>query len=371
MAVSQQGILFSDIFINNKKIFVDFFSQYYIKNQTKIDTVANKLFVVLKKYTTQTVTPSMAEEFQSAWEEFEKYVLLNNKDLDLIVSYRGADGSSSTFSQIIPQKMVEGTVQTQYGKRYGIESGNQLIKDSMAQLKATEVEKFLQEHLQGLLNQLEKPIVKNEAFLIHKYHSNFLSKEFQAKGKHLTNKKFREVFYSQNASFYFGGQGMGQVYDAFMNHIADKKQEVYTYLRFNGLVKDMRSLQKSSGTVYTEEGEVEKGANFPKLLSDSRNKIGWYTGGDILIINPKTMDIVYNIQLKTTGKNVQSVFGEKISAMREFIIAFVNDTPEEKGERIFTFFSTSVSNHTEFNNVLQKDIDKILTTRFQQIILTI
>ena len=106
MAVSQQGILFSDIFINNKKIFVDFFSQYYIKNQTKIDTVANKLFVVLKKYTTQTVTPSMAEEFQSAWEEFEKYVLLNNKDLDLIVSYRGADGSSSTFSQIIPQKMV-------------------------------------------------------------------------------------------------------------------------------------------------------------------------------------------------------------------------------------------------------------------------
>ena len=191
---NQQGILFSDIFINNKKIFIDFFSQYYINNQIKIDTIANKLFTVLTKYTTQTVTPTMAKEFQNAWEDFEKYVLLNKKDLELIVSYRGSNGSSSTFSQIIPQKMVEGTVQTKYGKQYGIESGNQLIKDSMAQLQATEVEKFLQEHLQGLLDQLEETVTKDEAYLIHKYHNRFLSKEFQEKGKHLTDKKFREIF---------------------------------------------------------------------------------------------------------------------------------------------------------------------------------
>lgn len=368
---NQQGILFSDIFINNKKIFVDFFSEYYAQNKTQIDTVSNKLLNVLTKYTTKTVTTTMAVEFQTAWKDFEKYVLLNNKDLELIVSYRGSKGENSTFSQIVPQKAVEGSVKTKYGTTYGIESGNELIKDSMAQLKGSEVEQFLQEHLQGLLNQLEETVTSDEASLLHKYHHNFLSKEFQEKGKHLTNKKFREIFYSQNEKFYFGGQGMGQVYDAFMNHIADKKQEVYTYLRLNGLTKDMRSLQKSDGSVYTEEGEIQKGANFPKLLSDSRNRIGWYTGGDILIINPETMNIVYNIQLKTTGKNIQSVFSEKVSAIRDFIKVFVKDTPEQKGERIFTFFNTSVSNHSEFNNLLQKDIDEILKNKLQKIILTI
>jgi hypothetical protein len=36
--------------------------------------------------------------------------------------------------------------------RYGINSGNALVTESMSALKATRVEKFLQSHLNGFLN---------------------------------------------------------------------------------------------------------------------------------------------------------------------------------------------------------------------------
>jgi hypothetical protein len=40
---------------------------------------------------------------------------------------------------------------------------------------------------------------------------------------------------------------------------------------------------------------VDASGHFPELLNDSKNRIGWYTGGDIIIINPETLSVVYNI----------------------------------------------------------------------------
>jgi hypothetical protein len=48
-------------------------------------------------------------------------------------------------------------------------------------------------------------------------------------------------------------------------------------------------------SVFTEEGGVSRQGNFPKLLHESKNTVSWYTGGDIIIVNPKDMSIAYNI----------------------------------------------------------------------------
>lgn len=358
-----EGIIFSDLFITNKDMFVDFFEQYYLENQIQLDLVINKLNQVLTEYQTKQVTSAMASSFKEAWSDFQQYVLLNTQDLQLIVAYRGYQGKDATFSQIVKQSDVEGVV----NGTYGINTGNDLIKDSMESLRAQQVEKFLQLHLNGFLNQLEQKITRDEGSILHKYHQSLLHSDFQKKGTHITGQPWRVPFYGKSGSHFFGGQGLGQAYDAFMNHLGNYNKQVYSYLLNNGLSQNSTVLNTTEkNSVFKEEGGASQFSHFPKLLNESKNHVGWYTGGDIIIVNPKTMNIVYNIQLKTTTANKQSVFAEKVSAIRSFIQQFIKYTPRQKGEKLFDFLLTSVSNKNDFNNAPQDTINDIIYNELQK-----
>lgn len=361
------GIIFSDLFINNKEMFVDFFEAYYIQNEQILRPVIEKLNAVLTQYNTKQVTATMAESFQSAWKEFQNKVLLNQRDLQIIVAYRGQGGRDGQFSQILKQADIEGQGVT---GTYGIDSGNKLVQDSIAALKASEIEKFLQSHLNGFLNQLDTLITKDEAAKIYQYHKEYLHKGFlEDKNSHLTGTKWRIPFYGADGpkySHYYSGRGLGQAYDAFMNHLANHNRQVYDYLAQGGLVNTTPLNTKEKGTVFTEEHGVESYGTFPYLLNESKNHTGWYTGGDIVIVNPKTMGIVYNIQLKTTTEKTLSVFAERVSEIRKFINALMTMTPRQKGEKIFDFLLTSVSNRQDFNNLPQETIDGLLKETFER-----
>lgn len=360
---STEGIIFSDLFISNRDVFIQFFEQYYREQTAAINNAIQRLNAVLTKYTTQTVTAASAAEFEDAWMEFQTTVLLNSQNLQLLVAYRGQSGLNARFSQILTQADVMGTSQTAYGMQYGINAGNTLVRDSIKYLEASKVEEFLQKHLNDLLLQLDSSITNNEAYLLHRYHTDFLNSYYKYDSTaSLTNVKWREAFYSANDGFYFGGQGLGQVYDAFMNHLANYKPDFYDYLATGG-VNDINGFvdTEPDNSVYVEEGQVYETGHFPQLLSESRNHTGWYTGGDIIIVNPETMSIVYNIQLKTTTENKASVFAEKISAIRTFIhsLSALNN-PIDMANKLFDFLLTSVSNRNDFNKKPQEEIDKLL-----------
>ena len=85
-----EGIIFADLFINSKDQFIEFFTQHYSQNQKIIDSCINDLSNVLTLYSTKAITPVMAQEFKTSWNNFEKNVLLNQNDLQLLVSYRGS-----------------------------------------------------------------------------------------------------------------------------------------------------------------------------------------------------------------------------------------------------------------------------------------
>jgi hypothetical protein len=105
---------------------------------------------------------------------------------------------------------------------------------------------------------------------------------------------WREPFYSSNT--YFMGLGLGKAYDAFMNHLANHNRAVYDYLSSSGLQDNISPFNiREKASVFKEEGGVTKNGNFPRLLKESNNNTGWYTGGDIIIINKETMAVVYNI----------------------------------------------------------------------------
>ena len=357
-----EGIIFADLFISNKEQFIDFFVSYYSQNQQRINKIINELNNVLTMYTTKAVTPAMADAFKKAWIDFEHIVMLNQQDLQLLVAYRGAHGKNGQFSQIIKQEDVEGSGGGP-GASYGINAGHDLIKDSMKALNASKIEEFLQYHLNGLLNQLETPINKHEAYLIHKYHQAQLTiAQMNASKVHLTGMLYRDAFYGGTAGYYYSGQGLGKAYDAFMNHMANKETHIFNYLRSGGQneANNISLVTHRTTSVFVEEGGVEEYGHFPQLLKDSTNHIGWYTGGDIIIVNPETMSVVYNIQLKTTTANKPSVFGERVEKIRSFLKGFQELTPNQKAERIFDFMLTSISNQDAFNNLPQEDIDALI-----------
>ena len=305
-----EGIIFSDLFITNREMFVNFFEKYYLENKVQLDLIITKLNAVLTEYQTKQVTAAMASSFKAAWNEFQKYVLLNNQDLQLIVAYRGYQGKDAVFSQIVKQSDVEGVV----NGAYGINTGNDLIKDSMESLKAQQVEKFLQLHLNGFLNQLEQKISKDEAKSLHKYHQYLLHSDFQQKGVHITGQPWRTPFYGRSGSHFFGGQGLGQAYDAFMNHLGNYNKQVYDYLFSNGLAQNSTVLNTTEkNSVFHEEGGADRFGNFPRLLNESKNHVGWYTGGDIIIVNPKTNLII-------TKKNISAVIVDSANCPNFFLV---------------------------------------------------
>lgn len=364
-----EGILFADLFINSKDLFVNLFTNYYSQNKQQIDPVTQRLEQVLTAYQTKAITPAMANDFKKSWNDFEKIVLLNQGDLELLVAYRGASGKNGQFSQIIKQEDVEGTGGGP-GASYGINAGHDLIKDSIKALNASQVEQFLQFHLNGLLNQLESKINKTEAHKIHLYHQACLTAAQAGATKiHLTGMLYRDAFYGGTAGYYFGGQGLGKAYDAFMNHMANKETNIFNYLKSSGQndAGSISLMTHRETTVFTEEGGVEQMGHFPQLLKDSTNHTGWYTGGDIIIINPDTMAVVYNIQLKTTTANKPSVFGERVEKIRKFIQGFDKLSPQQKAERIFDFMLTSISNHDAFNQLPQQDVEDVIKNNIDKV----
>jgi hypothetical protein len=44
---------------------------------------------------------------------------------------------------------------------------------------------------------------------------------YQKSGVRLSGRPWRHPFYGTNSSSFYGGRGLGQVYDAFMNHLAN------------------------------------------------------------------------------------------------------------------------------------------------------
>lgn len=355
------GIIFSDLFISDRQFFIDFFTSYYQENQSILEPIVFNLQQVLKKYTFQQVTENMAAEFKKCWDEFQQKVLLNSQELQLLVAYRGQGGENGEFSRIVPQSEVEETALTKRGREYGINAGNQLIRDSIAALRGSKVEQFLQHHLNTFLRHLDSQINKNEAAILHRYHTDQLNQYYAQKGRHLTNVHWREAFFGGNNSSYFGGRGLGKAYDAFMNHMANKEKGIYDYLRSNGKIDEEFNLKINENTsVYIEENRIGPYGHYPQLLKNAMNTIGWYTGGDIVIVNPETMQVVYNIQLKTTTAKKASVFAERVGALRTFIDKFVSTPITQKAENLFNFLLTEISNSDDFNQLPQKTINAII-----------
>lgn len=104
---------------------------------------------------------------------------------------------------------------------------------------------------------------------------------------------FKNVFYGQNPNWH------GNAADAFINHLGHLHVQILAQQGVN------LNKQLFSTSVFKEEKE-----NIYALLDDSRNTVGWFTGGDLFI---QYGDFVLNVQLKTKKYNLQNSISGKLA----------------------------------------------------------
>lgn len=363
MALGEYGIIFHDLFLD-KELFNSIFKEYYKEKQADIELTVQSLLDLLNNYNVKSVTKGMAAEFQRLWKQFQYQVLLNEKPLQLLTVYRDDRdlGTNSQFSTIIDQERVEKAVKTRRGWQYGINTGDEIIKDSFEVIKARQVENFLQNHAGQLLKQLYYEEIKRPvAEALHDYHSDLLNEIYttsdRKKRQHITGLVWHKLIYGE---LHFM-QWQGNAYEAYFNHMANHEPELFDYLSEHGKEMTANFNLKANKTVFEEEGGYTFNlGNFPKLMMGQVNDIPWFAGGDIVIINNKG-EVIYNIQLKTTS--AQTVFPEKVSALKTFLINFIDaETIEEKTELLFNEFKNTAANEIpeKLGEELRKTIENLL-----------
>ena len=149
----------------------------------------------------------------------------------------------------------------------------------------------------------------------------------------------------------FGGQSnaAGKQLDAYMNHIGNYHQQVFG-LMTKGMV-DAQSIA-SINTNMTEDFSsmfATKRDETQNWLLDSLNTASWLTGGDIVVVND-TGAVIYNIQLKTTGKG--KTFEVATTALAKFAKDMLNlidqdSSPDELAALMFRQLKTTSANEID------------------------
>lgn len=346
--MTSSGIIFKDLFINDKDTFIKFFASYYEDNQQTIDLTVTELIASILRVK-EKIDSDSSQHFQAAWAKFQVEVLQNQQPLQLMVGYRDqASGHNLQISNIINQVDAE--------SKMLIVTGSQAVQDAVKAAQATRVEEVLQHHLNSFLNTLYRDhLDSSRTSQLIENKKQFLPKN--ANYSNILNKNWQDIYYNN----YYEGQGLGQAYDAFMNHVANYHRQLYDYLssQGKGLENNLSLIHK---TVYHEEGGLS--GTFPELLYTSLNHQSWYSGGDIIIVNPTTHAVVYNIQLKTTSimkDRIPTSFDIRLNKLLTFLNSFrALHNPRQKAEKLYQEFETTVSNSIELQSSLDNTVESLL-----------
>lgn len=372
-AAGQVGTILGQYFINNKEKFIELYEEYFKgQNEEKIRQSARSLQRAMKVLMVYNNAPRIegnelstaTEMFYKKYEEFEQLALGRPRGADTQIGFRDKDGRYYQLSNITAE--AYGNFQEQWGKRrqnFGIQT-KELYSDSRRKGTALQMQNFILNHLNDMLSMLQNDIPNDAQY-------SDLCQRYSANLEHFKNRQ-NEMLTSNPWGYYLladasnpagkytmTSQQSGQAYEAYFDHLANMHQWVYTFLATRGAVLPEYLDKISEGdlntSVYAEEGgSLTYTGDFPRLLFNARgNTTPWFASGDIVIVNPETGHVVYNIQLKTTKFHENSGFAQSVTKLNKFIEEFLAaNTPTEMAELIWKDFQTSVTGTTPSTQAL-------------------
>lgn len=239
-------------------------------------------------------------------------------------------------------------------KKTVLKSGNlSRIKALEKEIQSQELSKILSEHLYNMIKDIENGSILDLQNFFKKY--NFISKERKSKlGINASTSEYnmKKVIYGDNPNY------LGQIADAFLNHLGNYHKALFIS-NFNTPIEIKESVMQ-------EEGE-----NFLQLLIDSTNNVGWWTGGDLILLGANN-EVIANIQLKTQGLSSKSFNAEISYSQLESELLKLKSLFEEDNikdiekftNNFFNLFKTSGITEQAFeimkDDVQQQIIDSVI-----------
>lgn len=360
----QVGTILGQYFINNKEKFIEVYEEYFkSQDEEKIRQSARSLQRAIKVLTVYNNAPkiegnelsSAAEVFYEKYKAFEQLALGRPGGADIQIGFRDNNGHYDQLSNISAESY--GKFQEQWGKRrenFGIQTQS-LYSDSRRKGTALEIQSFILNHLNDMLSMLQNDIPNDAQYSdLCKRYSDNLVRFKNNRHEMLASNPWGYYLLSDvsdpSGKYIMTPQQSGQAYEAYFDHLANMHQWVYTFLATRGAVQPEYLNKIIEGelntSVYIEEGgSLTYTGNFPRLLFNAKgNTTPWFASGDIVIVNPETGHVVYNIQLKTSRFHANSGFAQSITKLNSFIEHFLAaNTPTEMAELIWKDFQTSLT----------------------------
>ena len=237
------------------------------------------------------------------------------------------------------------------------ETGKISLTSISDDLKKEYLSLILTRHLSKLFKEIESPMEKDEI--------NFLwgleKKELQQllengikdlnKGKQSKQYTYKPIIYGKS----FGRFYNGKVADAFLNHLGGHHWTSLNSFFQTGNDTNLSNLNTHG--VKMEERAINS-LNFVKLLMASNNRVPWYSGGDLIVVN-ESGKVLANIQLKTSSKEGEWVGNIRINALKKELI-IIKQSFTENVQNIAELFFEMLKTSAQIASLGDIIIDDVL-----------
>ena len=263
--------------------------------------------------------------------------LLKNPATSLLVitNYKSPTGEYKWYYKSKESKVVTKT---------GLLSYAETIKKSLLEQQYTEI---LSQHLRDLINTVETEKFDDKNDDDDENSNDIIGTldEFFGKNSKVSVspdriKRMGHSAHYQNSlmNVIYGDtpedQRRGKIADAFLNHLGNMHRAIFT-----GGIETI--------TPFTRSVKEEEGPHFLQLLADSANNAGWWTGGDLILVNNN--QVIANIQLKTILNTSDSSVGtirtteilNQVQQLRDFIEKDVVYNRDKFANIMYDTFKTS------------------------------
>lgn len=243
-----------------------------------------------------------------AWEEFSKEFLKNPTTQLLAITefYNKGEGTVQTW-----QLMQE--VEAISKDKSGVVNVAQVSQE----IKNVYYSEILTRHLSQFFSVVNR---KRNLSSIMKDYNNFKAESLKDL---IWSKKDQKSEYKVR----------GQIADAFLQHLG--KFHLQEMSKERALSNDF-----SQSDILSKEGGIR---GMAMTLQEAKNRVGWYTGGDLIVVD-KNNKVIANIQLKTSTKDGAAIGKINISELKNKInkiYSSLNSNNVEIAEQFFNMLKTS------------------------------
>lgn len=362
---TEEGIIAEGI-LRSENDFIDWYKDNYEEKGPQIQHAAQDLLYNLYKYVIDkdgqvrfagnkngdTIVQDRigSEEILKKWEVFKEVALGGMAKVSIQVGYRKNDGKYTSTSYLVGEdesmRSFVGQARGREFSYYGI-STQQIANDMKKRAQAKQVEMFLLEHLNDLVDDMQTTLTRKQ---IKEIWNTDKKKCLTDTSRHMginIDTTWMQAFVNRGERDEAKASASGKVYEAYFRHLANQEGEVYRYLQTGGLYP-ISGLYNNNRSVFWEEGvDRYTTGNMPYLLQESKGNTSWFSSGDITIINSDTKEVVYNIQLKTTNEKAMTNFGLSAKKLADFLKTFTSESVSsnvEKAARLMyeTFKTTAI-----------------------------